>query len=152
IRIHVGPAVIEGVIRAAVPHVVELDAGLFRERVVLDDPHAVRLVAGGLDLEMTATGSPVPFSAEVAPHVRLLPVAAGGWQVAVDSLPVTVGRLGTYDLASFIDPVPIETVVSSLLALPGGELSVELTVTAVEITSAGIEIRLRPAFTPVPRP
>lgn len=133
-------------IAAATPYRLELDAGLFHEVVVLSRPRNIRLVAGGLDLEMTATGSPIPFTAEVSPRVRLVRGDDGGWRVVVEKLPVTIGLLGTYDLASFIEPVAIETVTPYLLELPGGTIDVDLIVSDIKISAREIRIELRASF------
>ena len=146
ISLTIAAPLLADLIDAAAPYRLELDAGLFNEVVVLSRPRNVRLVAGGLDLEMTATGSPIPFTAEVSPRVRLVRNDEGDWMVVVEKLPVNIGRLGTYDLASFIEPVAIETVTPYLLELPGGTIDVDLIVSDIAISAREIRIAMRAAF------
>jgi len=143
---------LENLLTAAVPYRLEMDAGLFNEVVVLSRPRNIHLVPGGLDLEMTATGSPIPFTAEVVPRIRLKRSDEGGWMVGVEELPVTIGRLGTYDLASFIAPVPIETVTPYLLELPGGTISFDLIVSDITISAAEIRVELHASFPVAAKP
>ena len=146
LSITVSAPLVKDLITAAVPYRLALDAGLFEEVVTLSDPRHVRLVPGGLDMEMTAAGSPVPFTAEVSPRVRLERREEGGWVIRVQELPVTIGRLGTYDLASFIDPVDIETVTRHLLDLPGGTIEIDLTVSTINISADEVRIELQASF------
>ena len=147
LRITINGDTIEDLILAVVPYELELNTGLFLEVVTLTDPRDIRLVPGGIHLKMTATGSPVPFVADVSPDVRLVQDSeTGGYVVAVQEMPVDMGPLGTYDLASFIDPIPIEKVSHYFLEMPGRMLEVELIVRGIEVSEEGIVVRLQTDF------
>ena len=134
-------------ITAAVPYELRLDVGLFEQVVTLSNPRDIRLVPGGIRLRMSATGAPLPFSAEVEPFVRLARDAGTGeFTIRVDRLPVNMGRAGTYDLASYIKPIPVERVSNYLLSTPSKEINLDLMVDAIEIGEPGIVVRFLADF------
>ena len=134
-------------IAAAVPYQMRLDVGLFEQVVTLTNPRDVRLVPGGIRLRMTATGAPVPFAAEIDPFVRLeRDTATGGYVIRVDRMPVNMGRAGTYDLASYIKPIPVERVSSHLLSTPSKDIGLDLVVDRIEVAEDGIVVRFLTEF------
>jgi hypothetical protein len=145
VRIEVGHDTIERLIEAAAPYEVRLKAGLFDEVVLLDHPRDIRLVPGGVHLRMTAVGRPLAFTADVVPEISVAE-EQGRYTVQVRKMPVTIGAAGTYDLASFIKPVPIEKVSQHLIEIPGGEIGVNLIVSAIEISPDGMRLRFRTRF------
>ncbi len=134
-------------ITASVPYEMRMDVGLFEQVVTLTNPRDIRLVPGGIRLRMTATGAPLPFQADIDPFVRLVRDAAtGGYTIKVDRMPVNMGRAGTYDLASYIKPIPVEKVSSHLLATPSKEIALDLVVDRIEVAESGIVVRFLAEF------
>ena len=145
VRIVIAPETVRKLIAASVPYRLSLDMGLFEQVVSLTEPREVRLVANGLKLKMTATGSPIPFQVEISPAVRLVR-QPGGYRIQVESLPVDMGRAGVYDLASYIDPVPVERVTRQLIQTPGLEIVMDLVIRRLEVAEDGILIVLGTDF------
>jgi hypothetical protein len=145
VRIVVAPEAVRKLIAAAVPYRLGLDMGFFEQVVTLTEPREIRLVSNGLDLKMTATGSPIPFQVEISPAVRLTR-QPGGYRIQVESLPVDMGRAGVYDLASYIEPVPVERVTRQFFQTPGREIAMDLIIRSLEVTPDGILIVLATDF------
>ena len=145
VRIVIAPETVRKLIAASVPYRLNLDMGLFEQVVSLTEPREVRLVANGLSLKMTATGSPIPFQVEISPAVRLVR-QPGGYRIQVESLPVDMGRAGVYDLAAYIDPVPVDGVTRQLIQTPGREIAMDLAIRRLEVTEDGILIVLGADF------
>lgn len=147
LSIRVRPQAVEKLIAAAVPYDLVLDLGLFEETIRLTDPRKLKFFAGGVRLELTATGSPVGFEATVEPVIRLERHGVTGvYQVRIESLPVRIGLAGTYDLAALIPRIPIETLTQHLLQTRDKEIPMELEVREILIREQGIEISLQIRF------
>jgi hypothetical protein len=143
IQIVIAPHAVRKVIHAAVPYELRLDVGFFQQVVSLTEPRQIQLIPGGIRLEMTAVGSPLPFTVDIAPELKLVrDPGSGDHRLEMQSLPVNMGRIGTYDLSAYVGPIPIERVTRHLLDTPGRQMEVDLIVDRVEIVEEGIEIFL----------
>lgn len=147
LRIQISPAVIEKLLAAAVPYDLTLDVGLFEEVIRLSEPRNLEFFAGGIRLEMLATGSPIGFSATIHPVIRL-ERGAGSRQylVRVESLPVDLGLAGTFDLALAIPPFPIKTLSEFFLSSPDKEIPMEMEILQIQVDRQGIELLMRTRF------
>jgi hypothetical protein len=147
LTIRVRPEAVEKLIAAAVPYDLILNAGVFEETVRLSNPRNLKFFAGGVRLQLTATGSPVAFSTTVEPVIRLEKEAATGiHRVRIESLPVRIGLAGTYDLAAFIPVIPIERVTEHLLETKEKDIPMQLEVREIRIEPDGIEILMQTSF------
>ena len=139
LRISVRPPAVEKLIHAAVPYDLVLDAGVFEETIRLTHPRNLKFFAGGVRLELTATGSPIAFEATVEPVIRLdRDAETGDYRVRIESLPVRIGMAGTYDLAALVPVIPIETLTRHLLPARHKDIPLELEVREISIQEQGI--------------
>jgi len=147
LRISVRPQAVKKLIHAAVPYDLVLDAGVFEETIRLSHPRNLKFFAGGVRLELTATGSPIAFEATVEPVIRLdRDAETGDYRVRIESLPVRIGMAGTYDLAALIPVIPIETLTRHLLPARHKDIPLELEVREISIQEQGIELSLQTRY------
>ena len=147
IQVRIGRDTLAGLLEAAVPYDVTIKAGLFEQVLSLTEPRDLQLDAEGISLRMTVTGRPLPLSAVVRPRLRVVPdPATGGHVVKIDKLPIEVGRLGTYDLAALMRPVPIEKLSHHLIEIPGRTIGLDLMVRGIEIRADGLFVRFGADF------
>jgi hypothetical protein len=145
--INVRPEAVAKLMAAAVPYDLVLDVGLFEETVRLADPRNMKFFAGGVRLQLTATGSPIGFEATVEPVIRLdRDAESGAYRVRIESLPVRIGLAGTYDLAALIPVIPIETLTEYLLETKEKAIPMELQVQEIRVHPQGIEVKLETRF------
>lgn len=145
--INVRPEAVSKLIAAAVPYDLLLDVGVFEETIRLTDPRNVQFLEGGVQLQLTATGSPLSFETMVEPVIRLDREAqTGTYRVRIESLPVRIGLAGTYDLAALIPVIPIETVTEYLLQTRDKEIPMQLQVREIRLHPQGIEIKIQTRF------
>lgn len=146
-RIQISPAAIEKLVAAAVPYDLTLDVGLFEEVVRLSEPRNLEFFAGGIRLEMLATGSPMGFRATIHPVIRLERAASSRqYRVRVESLPVDLGLAGTFDLALAIPPFPIKTLSEFFLSTPGREIPMGMEILEIQVRPQGIELLMGARF------
>lgn len=147
LKIQISSAAVEKLVAAAVPYDLTLDVGLFEEVVRLSEPRNLEFFAGGIRLEMLATGSPIGFTATLQPVIRLERDAASGqYLVRVESLPVDLGLAGTFDLALAIPPFPIKTLSEFFLSMPAKEIPMEMEILKIEVRREGIELLMGTRF------
>jgi len=147
IQVRIGRDSLARLLEAAVPYEVTLKTGLFEQVISLTEPRDLVLDAEGVSLRMTVTGRPVPLTAIVRPRLRVVPdPATGGHVVRIDRLPIEVGKLGTYDLAALMRPVPIEKLSHHLISIPNRTIGLDLMVRTIEIRPDGIFVRFGADF------
>lgn len=147
IQVRIGRDSLAALLEAAVPYDVTIKAGLFEQVLSLSEPRDLQLDADGVSLRMTVTGRPLPLTAVVRPRLRVVPdPATGGHVVRIDRLPIEVGKLGTYDLAALVRPVPIERLSHHLISIPGRTIGLDLVVRAIEIRADGLFVRFGADF------
>ena len=144
LSITISPEAVRRLVQAAVPYTLQLDAGLFEQVVILDEPRNLRFFDGGIRMEVTATGSPVGFTAELEPVVHLERAAgSSSYQVRIGSLPVRMGLVGTVDLATAIPPIPVKQLSDFLLESDGKSIPMQLEIQDIKVSEAGIAVGLK---------
>ncbi|MFQ5670668.1 MAG: hypothetical protein ACE5HD_09155 [Acidobacteriota bacterium] len=149
LRLTISRPVLVNLIRAVVPYRLKLDTGVLEEIVTLTEPRDLHLTPEGVRLTMTASGSPIPFTAEISPMIRFEADAiTGDYVVRVDKLSVKMGLAGTYDLASYVKPIPVQRLSHYVLETPDRLIGVDLAVSEIKLTEQEIQVWLQTVFHP----
>ena len=144
LSITISPEAVRRLVQAAVPYTLQLDAGLFEQVVILDNPRNLTFFDGGIRLEVTATGSPVGFTAALQPVIHLeRPEGSSSYQVRIGSLPLRMGLVGTVDLATAIPPIPVKQLSEFLLETDDKSIPVQLEIQEIKVGEAGIVVGLK---------
>ena len=135
--------------QAAAPYKLDVGAGLLSESLVLSEPKDLRFEEGKIFFSMRCEGSPFPLDQVLHP-VLTFRRQTSGYQLVLESLPLSVPGFGRVDLKDLFPPVDLQALLRQGIVLSGRPTVLEVRVERVSVLSDSVELSARLLLTPVP--
>ena len=149
VKVQIRREAIASLLSAAVPYKVEVGASLLKETLIFTDPRDVSLGNGKATFAIRCQGSPFPVDQVLHP-VFTFKRGAAGYQLVVDSLPVTIPGFGRVDLKEFFPPVDFQALLRQALNLSGRPTMLEVRVQRIDMTGESIDLFASFVLSPIP--
>ena len=148
IKVQIRREAIASLLSAAVPYKVEVGASLLKESLTFTDPKDVSLGNGKATFAIRCQGSPFPVDQVLHP-VFTFKRGASGYQLVVDSVPVTIPGFGKVDLKDFFPPVDFQSLLRQAVDLSGRPTLLEVKVERIDMTGESIDLFASFALSPI---
>jgi hypothetical protein len=149
----VDAATLQNFLSAVTPYEFVVGQGGLSETLRLANPRDIKFENGKVKLKIDCRGEPFPLELVLEPVISLnWDQAESAWVARIESLPVELAPLGTFNLAKYVRPVPIPSAFSQ----PAGDDQVGFVldgkIRSLEILSNEIKVTADMTFRPAPPP
>ena len=138
-------------LRAATPYRFDVTTAGFTETFTLFNPRELRFEQGRIRLKVDCRGEPIGVDAVLEPTLVItFDRTKNAYVAKVESLPVTVGMVGTVYLDRYLDPFVLPTSFSNTLeeGIPG--LRIDTVIRQLKVLDDSIEARVDLVFRKLP--
>lgn len=149
----VDAATLQNFLVAVTPYEFVVGEGGLSETLRLANPREIRFENGKVKLKIDCRGEPFPLELVLEPVISLeWDESESAWMARVESLPVQLAPLGTFNLAKYVRPVPIPSFFSQLAGDDHVGFILDGKIRSLEILSTKILVTADLTFRPAPPP
>ncbi len=129
-------------LRAATPYSLDVTKAGLTETLTLLNPRELRFETGKIRLKVDCRGEPVPFEGILEPTLAVyFDKARNAFVAKVESLPVSLGAMGTISLEQYLQPLTLPSAFSQTLETGVPGLTIDTLVRDVRVLEDRIEAR-----------
>lgn len=140
---------IMSLLSATMPYKIDVGTGMLKESLTFSDPKDLTFGNNQITFAVRCQGSPFPVDQVLHP-VLVFQQSGGGYQVVVQSLPVSIPGFGKVDIKEFFQPVDLRSLMRQGVDMKGKPAVLELRVDKVAVARDTIDFSSTLILTPQP--
>ena len=132
---------------ATMPYKIDVGTGMLKESLTFSEPRDLAFGNQQITFAVRCQGSPFPVDQVLHP-VLVFQQSSGGYQVVVQSLPITIPGFGKVDIKEFFQPVDLRSLMRQNVDMRGKPAVLELRVDKVSLARETIDFSSTLILTP----